>query len=122
MFWGMKRDKFCMFMYFALFANVIIALAGVVLPIVMWVTNKEKDASGAINWHGRNILNLMISVFIYSAVASLLIFAIIGFILLPLVGVFGLVVTIMAGLKAGEGKYWPVPYCIRFFKDPPPAA
>ena len=46
-------------MYLSVFANVIIPFAGIVLPVVMWATNK--DQSSLIDKHGKNILNFIIS-------------------------------------------------------------
>jgi len=116
MFWGMKLNVFSMVMYLAMFANAIIPFAGLILPIVMWVTNKDKDASGTINRHGQNILNMMISFAIYFFVSGLLILVLIGFITTPLLAILWVVFVIMAAIKANNGVFWPIPYCIRFFK------
>ena len=116
LFWGMKLNLFCMVMYLACFASVIIPFAGIVLPIIMWLTNKEQDASGMIDRHGKNILNFLISMAIYGFASFVLCLVFIGFLLLPVLAIFGLAVTVMAAVKANEGTVWPVPFCIRFFK------
>jgi len=118
LFWGMKFNLFNMMMYFACFAWFVVPVAGVILPIVMWATNKDRDASGMIDRHGKNILNFVISMAIYGvavvilAVAS---FGILGFVLGPAWAVYGIVVIIKGAVAANEGQYWPIPYCIRFF-------
>jgi len=56
-FWGMDEKTFCMSMHLSQFAGCIVPLAGLILPVVMWATNK--DQSPMIDQHGRNIFNFM---------------------------------------------------------------
>lgn len=114
-FWGMDENLFCMLMYFSVFANIIIPFAGVILPIVMWVTNK--DQSALIDKHGKNILNFIISWTIYSIISSILIIIVIGMLGLIVLGIAGLVFAIIAGIKAYNGEYWEIPLCIRLIKQ-----
>lgn len=72
----MEVNQFCMLMHFAEFVGYVIPLAGLVLPIVMWATNKEH--SHLIDRHGKNILNWMISSLIYMFGAFILCFVLIG--------------------------------------------
>ena len=58
-----KLNQFCTFMHLAQFAGLIVPFASIVLPIVMWTTNKDK--SELIDQHGKHILNWIISSFIY---------------------------------------------------------
>ena len=113
-FWGMDEKTFCMLMHLSQFADFILPFAGVVLPIVMWATNK--DQSSMIDLHGKNILNFIISWWIYLFASVILCLILIG-----LLGVLALVVVvfvfpIIAAVKASNGEYWPYPLCIRFFK------
>jgi len=113
-YWGMPENSFCMLMHLSLFAGVVVPGAGLVLPIVMWVTNK--DESPVIDQHGKNILNFMISMFIYAMVSAILIIVVVGILTLIAVVVVSIVFPIIATVKANDGKYWPYPLCIRFFK------
>ena len=106
-------------MYFAWFAGYITSGAGWVLPVVMWAVNKDQDASGMINLHGRNIFNFMLSMLVYGVVAGILTlasFGILGFVLIPALVIYGIVVIIKGALAANEGQLWPIPLCIRFIK------
>jgi len=128
-FWGMDEKTFCMLMHLAQFAGNVVPGGGIILPIVMWATNK--DQSQMIDQHGRNIFNFMLSMFIYGAtllfltlimaVLSAIIIGIpLGFFLgIPLVmaiGIAVIVLPIIAAVKASKGEHWPYPLCIRFFK------
>ena len=47
-------------------------------------------------------------------VAGLLIFVLVGFILLPAVWLFDVIITIVAAVKANEGVAYRYPCCLRF--------
>ena len=113
-FWGMSENTFCMLMHLSLFAGAVVPGAGLVLPIVMWATNK--DESPIIDQHGKNILNFIISMVIYAAASLVLMIIVVGFFTLIAVGVLAIVFPIIAAVKANDGIYWPYPLCIRFFK------
>ena len=53
--------------------------------------------------HGKESLNFQFSMLIYSVIAAILMFVLIGFVLLPVLHVLNLVFVIMASLRASEG-------------------
>jgi len=113
----MKLNIFCTMMYLACFAGYVVPYVGIILPIIMWLVNKDQDASGIINQHGRNVLNFIISINICAIIAFFLCFIFcIGIPLLLAVFIVSLVVPVIAAVKAHEGHVWPIPFCIRFFK------
>ena len=60
------------------------------------------------------MLNFHLSVLIYFAVAFLSLFVLIGLVLLPALGLFVFVVTIIGAIRAYEGTAYRYPLCIRF--------
>ena len=110
--WGMNLNTYCMLMHLSQLLNY--SVAGVVVPIILWATNK--DQSPVVDQHGKNILNFIISMFIYAVVSIPLLLIGIGFATLTAVIIIGIVFPIIAAVKANDGKYWPYPLCIRFFK------
>ncbi len=112
--WGMEVNQFCMLMHFAQFAGYIIPLAGLILPIVMWASNK--DQSELVDAHGKNILNWIISSAIYIVIGIVLIVVIIGIPILVAVGICSLIFTIIGGLKANDGYVYVYPLAITFLK------
>lgn len=85
-----------------------------VVSIILWVM--KKDESPFIDFHGKEYLNFFISIIIYSFAAFLLCFVLIGFVLLPAILVFSIVVGIMATIKGFNGEYFQYPLTIRFIK------
>ena len=110
----MDLYTYLMFMHLSQFCGFIIPGLGFVAPIVLWLTNK--DASIEVDRHGKNIVNFMISMFIYFAIAGLLCFVLIGIPMLIILGILEFVFIILAAIKANQGEYWPYPLAIPFFK------
>ena len=112
--WNMEIHSFCMLMHLSQFAGMIIPMAGIVLPIIMWTTNKDK--SQLIDQHGKNILNWMISFFIYIIISSILILLIVGIFALIALCVMWFVFIIMGAVKANNKEIYKYPLSIQFLK------
>ncbi|MFC4321202.1 DUF4870 domain-containing protein [Litchfieldia salsa] len=80
-------------------------------PLVIWLI--KKDDSSFIDYHGREYFNFFISYIIYSIISGILVFVIVGFLLLPIVGVMGVVFTIVGAIKAYEGQTYRIPLIFR---------
>lgn len=118
-FWGMEERVFCMLIHLSQLLGVIlpfIPFIGVIVPVAMWAS--EKDRSRAVDIHGRNVLNWVISYIIYFAVSLLLMVILIGGVLLVAVIVVNIVFAIMGAIKASNGEYWKYPLALPFFKVP----
>ncbi len=115
--WGMDLPTFLMLLHLSQLASFVIPLAGLVLPIVMWATNKDLDPR--IDAHGKVVLNWTISAVIYAIVSAILCLVFIGFLLLMALGICSLVFCIVGGIKANGGTLWKYPMSIPFFKVAP---
>lgn len=111
--WGMEEHSFLMLMHLSQLAGFIFPGAGLVLPIVMWATNK--DQSVAVDQHGKSIMNWMISALIYLFLGFILMFVFVGVFIFIAVGILGLVFAIMGAVKANEGTLWDYPLSFKFF-------
>jgi uncharacterized Tic20 family protein len=78
--------------------------------IIMLVKGKE---SAYVRRQAVESLNFQISLLVYIVVSALLIFVLIGFVLLAAVGVFGLVMIIIATIAVSDGKDYRYPMTIR---------
>ena len=58
-------------------------------------------------------LNFQISLLIYLVISAVLALVLIGFVLMAAVGLFALVVIILATVKAANGEEYRYPLCIR---------
>jgi uncharacterized Tic20 family protein len=81
---------------------------------VLWQT--QKDKMPALDPHGKEVVNWMISETIYLVASIILIFFLIGIILLPVVALIGIIFPIIGGIKANNGELWRYPLAIRFLK------
>ncbi len=112
--WGMEINQFCMLLHLSQFAGYVVPMAGTVLPIIMWATNK--DQSELIDKHGKNILNWMISSFIYMIVGFILAFVFIGIPLLIALAICSIIFIIIGAVKANDGIIYKYPLAIDFIK------
>ncbi|MCI3920777.1 DUF4870 domain-containing protein [Paenibacillus sp. TRM 82003] len=94
------------------FTGFIIPFGSIIGPLVVWLAKRE--ASPFIDGHGKESLNFQISIAIYAIVSAILIFVGIGILLSIAVGIFWLVMTIIASVKANEGAPYRYPLTIRF--------
>lgn len=115
-FWGMDEKTFCLVLHLSQFAGYTVPLAGLILPIVMWVM--EKDNSQKVNIHGRHVVNWIISSTIYLIISLILSFFFIGIPLLIALCLCYVIFPIIGAMKAGDGKVWKYPMTINFLVIP----
>ena len=108
---GMTQNNYLMLMHLSLFVGLFTLFVGIIIPIVLWLINKENNVE--VDRHGKNILNLIISYAIYGVALTI---TIIGIPLLLVLLVILIVVVIKASVKASNGEYWEYPLTIKFFK------
>lgn len=111
--WGMDIPVFNMLMHLSQLLNFIIPFGGLIMPIIMWATQKELDKS--IDLNGRIILNWMLSAFLYMLICLLLSIVGIGVFVMVALGIASLVFVIIGAIKANKGEAWPYPLSIDFF-------
>jgi uncharacterized Tic20 family protein len=92
----------------------VIPLGHIILPLVLWLVKKQEIP--AVDVHGKEVLNFQISMSIYFFVAFLMSFILIGFILMPAIGITWLILVIMAAVKTNSGEMYRYPLTIRFIK------
>lgn len=85
-----------------------------IAPLVIWLI--FKDRSEFVDHHGKEALNFNISMIIYFIIAGILCIIFIGIPLLIGLAFFGLVVSIVAMVKAGNGERYNYPMNIKFIK------
>ena len=87
---------------------------GALAPILLWQT--QKDKMPALDEHGKNATNWIISSAIYMFVSIPLMFVLIGFLLVPVIWLLMVIFPIIAGIKANNGELWEYPLTIKFIK------
>ena len=87
---------------------------GLICPLVIWLLYRER--SDYIRRHSLESLNFQITLLIYlaiSVVLGLITFGLLLFVLLPALGIFALVVIVMATIAAGSGQDYHYPLTFR---------
>jgi len=73
----------------------------------------KRDRSAFIDEHGREALNFQISVTLYAVVVGALCFVLVGFLLIPVLMGFHIVLMIVASVRASQGESYRYPLTIR---------
>jgi len=86
-------------------------IGGVVGTLIVWQVKKDDDPF--IDKSGRRAFNFQLSMLIYAVGLTI---TVIGIFLLPVVAILNIVFTIIAALRAGNGKDYSYPLSIQFIK------
>lgn len=87
---------------------------GFLLPLIVYLV--KRPDSPLVAEHAREALNFHISVYLYGFVAFLLMFILIGFVLLPAIALASLVCSILAAVRASEGRFYRYPLTLRLVR------
>ena len=109
-----EQRQMGMFLHLSQLANVFLFPIGIILPIVLWQT--QKDKMPALDAHGKMVVNWMISMTIYMIVSIILMIVLIGILTAVAVAIVGIVFPIIGGIKANNGELWEYPLTIKFLK------
>ena len=113
--WNMEMKTYLMLMHLSPLAGGIVPFAGIVMPILMYVTNKDKSKEVAEN--GKEVLNWMISAFIYIFTSLILTIVFPPFIFMVfIIFLLDLIFIIIGAVKAYNGELYKYPLSIRLIK------
>ncbi len=112
--WGMAVNTYCFLLHISQLAGFMIPGFGFIIPIVMWATNKDKYPE--IDQHGKNVVNWLITAFIYSIICFVLTFVLIGALGFIILGIANIAFAIIGAIKANDGLVWRYPASFRFIK------
>lgn len=109
-----EQKQMGLFLHLSQLANVILFPIGIIVPIILWQTQKEKMP--ALDAHGKMVANWMISATIYAIISIVLMFVLVGFLTILAVGIMGIIFPIIGAVKANNGELWEYPLTIKFLK------
>lgn len=108
-----KSDKdFGLLVYASSFIGYLVPLGSILGPLIIWLMKREESAF--VDQCGRSCVNFKLSLLIYLIISGVLVLVGIGFILLILLAILDLVCTVLAIIKASEGKVYHYPLTIKF--------
>ncbi len=109
-----EAKQWAMLTHLAAFAAFFIPFGNIIGPLVAWQLKKDIDPFVADN--GKEAVNFQITIGIATFIGIMLIFVGIGAFLLPLLGVYWIAMSIIAGIKANDGVAYRYPMTLRFVK------
>lgn len=108
-----SRDM-AMWCHLSSLSGLFVPFGGLIGPIVIWAMKKDDDSF--VNRHGIAAINFRISVYLYSIICFLLALVLVGFFLLAALALADLIFTVIAAIKASEGKEFTYPLSLRLIK------
>lgn len=96
------------------FAGFVFPFGNILGPLILWLVKRSE--SPLLDRIGKEVLNFQISYSIYAAVAFALCFVLIGFLILPVIGLLWIIFMIIAAVKTGNGEEYRYPLTIRLLQ------
>jgi uncharacterized Tic20 family protein len=110
-----KANPWALFCHLGALSGYIgVPFGNIVLPLVIWLI--KKDEFPFVDEQGKESVNFQISVTIYAIIAGLLCFIFIGFVLLPVILIAGVVLVIIASVRVNKGEGYRYPLTLRLIK------
>ncbi|TVT86372.1 DUF4870 domain-containing protein [Pseudomonas sp. H3(2019)] len=106
--------QWAMFCHLSALLGMWIPFGTLIGPLILWQMKRESDPF--IDAQGKEALNFQITVAIAATISFFLMLVVIGFFLLGLIAIGGLVLTIIAGVKANDGVPYRYPFTWRLIK------
>ena len=95
--------------------TLVVGFGSLILPLILWVTNKEKVYE--MDNHGKSIINFQLSILIYSIICIPLILLLgLGLLGLMVLGIISFIFPIINAVKASNGERPNYPMSIEFIK------
>lgn len=111
---GKEERTWGMIAHLSALSGFVIPFGNILGPLIIWLIKREEMPF--VNQQGKEALNFGISMTIYAAISYILVFVLVGILLLIGLGLFWIVVVIIAAVRANEGKPYRYPLNIRFIK------
>lgn len=97
----------------ALITHISGIFASFIVPLIIWLINKDKPEKAWITGQGKEALNFQITIVLAYFVAGVLSVIGIGLLLIPVIWIGNLVFSILAGVASNKGEDYRYPVSIR---------
>lgn len=95
-------------------AGWVIPLGNVVAPLLIWLWQREKSV--LVEDQAKEALNFQLTVTLAATASFVLMYVLIGFLLIVIVGLFALVMMVIAAIKANRARFYRYPLTFRFVR------
>lgn len=111
---GHDERQWALVAHLAALAGFIVPFGNVIGPLVIWLIKKEEMPF--VNDQGKEALNFQITMLLAFLVAGVLALLLVGFALMLVLLVVEIVMPILAGVRANEGKRYRYPFTLRLIQ------
>lgn len=109
------EQNWAMICHLSALAGFVVPFGNLLGPLIIWLIKRAEMP--LVDQHGKEALNFQITVSIAVIISMILMFVLIGFLLLAIVGIGALVLTIMAAVKVSNGQLdYRYPWSLRLLK------
>lgn len=109
------EQNWAMICHLSALSGFLIPFGNILGPLLVWLIKRAEMP--LVDIHGKEALNFQITVSIALVICAVLMFVLIGFVLIVIVGLGALVLTIMAAVKVSNGDFeYRYPFAIRLLK------
>jgi uncharacterized Tic20 family protein len=111
-----EEKQWGMFCHLSALLGLLVGGLTFVGPLVCWLL--KKDTSPFVDYNGKESLNFQINILIYTLISIPIAIVTCGFgaVLTIAILIYGIVMPIIAGLKANNGEKYQYPYTFRLIK------
>ena len=103
-----------MLSHFSALCMFIFPLGNILAPLIIWLIKKEEMSF--VEDQAKEVLNFQISMTIYLLISGILCFILIGIPFVIGLGIFNVIITIIAAISANDGKYYRYPINLKLIK------
>ena len=103
-----------MLSHFSVLCMFIFPFGNILAPLIIWLIKKEEMSF--VEDQAKEVLNFQISMTIYLLISGILCFILIGIPFVIGLVIFNVIITIIAGIKANDGKSYRYPINLRLIK------
>ena len=103
-----------MLSHFSALCMFIFPFGNILAPLIIWLIKKEEMSF--VEDQAKEVLNFQISMTIYLLISGILCFILIGIPFVIGLVIFNVIITIIAGIKANDGKCYRYPLNLRLIK------
>lgn len=110
-----KQERtWAMLCHLGALAGFLIPFGNIIVPLIIWLV--KKNESDLVDDQGKESLNFQITLAIGYLICVALFFVVIGIPLAMALGIYSLIMIIIASMKANEGQKYRYPFAIRLIK------
>ena len=103
-----------MLSHFSTLCMFIFPFGNILAPLIIWLIKKEEMSF--VEDQAKEVLNFQISMTIYLLISGILCFILIGIPFVIGLGIFNVIITIIAGIKANDGISYRYPINLKLIK------